>query len=155
MYNTIISDLGLGDYTLFTMLGYIVTAVFTLRKILIKYVKNIDVLEYITLGIMYIIALAQYSNEIDGILFGFLIVAIIIFSYLKKYGALFMVSIFAILVNIFVLTRKFWFSIPWWAYLLTIGAILIGFAIKNEVSDKKNAINAVAMLKKIKDRVEK
>ncbi len=155
LYNSIISDLGLETYTLFSMLGYVLMAIFTLRTILNKYIDDIDALEYIVFGLIYMIALLQYNNESDGMLFGILLVAVVIISYINKYGALFMVSIFAILVNIFALTREFWFSVPWWVYLLTIGTILIGFAIKNERSDKKNEINAIDLLKSIKDRIEK
>lgn len=155
LYNSIISDLELETYTLFSMLGYVIVAILTLRKILIKYINNLDVWEYIVFGFIYLIALSEYNNEFDGMLFGILLVAVVITSYINKYGALFMVSIFAILVNIFVLTREFWFSIPWWVYLLTIGTILIGFAIKNEMSDKKSEKNAINLLKNIKDRIEK
>ena len=52
---------------------------------------------------------------------------------MKKYGAIFIVSILAILVNAILLTREFWLSIPWWIYLLLVGGILIGFAIKNNM----------------------
>lgn len=154
LYNSIILDLELEIYTLFSMLGYVIIAILTLRTILTKYIDNVDIFEYIVFGFLYIIALSQYKNEPDGMLFGLLIIVIVITSYIKKYGALFMVSVFAILVNVFVLTREFWFSIPWWVYLLTIGTILIGFAIKNEVSEKKSGINAIGLIKAIKDKIE-
>lgn len=99
-------------------------------------------------------ALVSYSGELDGMLFGVLILIIIFASYIKKCGALFMISIFAILVNIFVLTRQFWFSIPWWVYLLVIGAALIGFAIRNEVTEKKQNLNIGAALKNLKDKID-
>lgn len=154
LYNSIISELGLETYTLFSMLGYVLIAILTFTTILIKYMENIDIWEYIVFGYIYLMALSQYNNESDGMLFGVLLVTIVIASYIKKYGALFMVSIFAILVNIFALTREFWFSVPWWVYLLTIGTILIGFAIKNEISDKKREINAIDLLKSIKEKIE-
>ena len=154
LYNSIILELGLETYTLFSMLGYVLVTMLTLRTILIKYMGNVDAWEYIIFGFLYFIALMRYSNESDGMLFGILLVAIVFISYIKKYGALFMVSIFAILVNIFALTREFWFSVPWWGYLLAIGTILIGFAIRNEVSDKKSEIKPIDVLKSIKDRIE-
>lgn len=155
LYNSIIAELKLETYTLFAMLGYLIITVLTLKTILIKYLGNTDILDYILLGFIYIISLLQYNNEMDGMLVTFLIVIMVIVSYIKKYGAIFMVSIFAILLNTFALTREFWFSVPWWAYLLTIGAVLIGFAIKNEISDKKTEINALNLLKRIKERVDK
>lgn len=155
LYESMILDLGLEVYTLFYMLGKVVTAILIIRTIFSKYMSKVDTWEYIIFGFIYLTALSQYADELDGMLFGILIVAIVIISYIKKYGALFMVSIFAILVNIFALTREFWFSIPWWIYLLSVGAVLISFAIKNEVSDKKTEINARTVLKNIKDKVER
>ena len=155
LYNSIIKDLEMDTYTLFSMLGYITVAILTLRTIIINHIENIDILEYIVFGFLYITALMSYNNEQDGMLFGILLVTIVIISYLKKYGALFMISTFAILVNIFALTRRLWFSVPWWAYLLVIGSILIGFAIRNEITEKKNQASAVEWLKSIKDKVEK
>lgn len=153
LYNTIIHDINIDSYTVINMLGYIVLSIALLRTILNKYVTNINVFEYITYAVLYIIAICQYNNELNGILFGVLLLLIVTISYLKKYGSLFLVSIFAILVNVFILTRKFWFSIPWWGYLLVIGIILISFAIRNEANDKKN-VNAIDVLKKIKDKIE-
>ena len=155
LYNSIISEFELKAYTLFSMLGYVIVAILTLRKILIKYIENIDVFEYLVFGFIYFCALLQYNNEFDGILFGILLATIVIMSYINKYGALFMVSIFAILVNVFILTREFWFSVPWWLYLLAVGIVLIGFAIRNEISDKKSKMNVINILKDIKDKIEK
>ena len=66
-----------------------------------------------------------------------------------------MASIIAILVNGFALTRQFWFSIPWWIYLLIVGGSLVGFAIKNEANENKQKITVGSVLKKIKDTAEK
>lgn len=153
LYNTIINDINIASYTVINMLGYIVLSITLLRTILNKYITGINIFEYITYSILYIIAICQYNNELDGILFGALLLLIVMISYLKKYSSLFLVSIFSILVNVFILTRKFWFSIPWWGYLLAIGIVLISFAIRNEANDKKN-INAMDVLKKIKDKIE-
>ena len=98
------------------------------------------------------LAIASYSGETDGILFVLLIVGLVILSYIKKYGCLFLVSIGSILLNVFLLTREFWFSIPWWVYLLGIGSILIIFAIRNEAKEEK--VNLGTIIKKIKDKVE-
>lgn len=153
LYNTTINYININSYTVINMLGYMLFSVIGLKTILNKYIEDINVIECITYITIYIVAITQYNNEIDGILFGALLMFIIMISYFKKYGILFLVSIFALLVNIFVLTRKFWFSIPWWGYLLGVGIILISFAIRNEANDKRN-INAIDTLKKIKDKIE-
>ena len=86
-------------------------------------------------------------------IFGLLLIAIIFASYIKGYGAIFITSIIAILVNILLLTRTFWFSIPWWIYLLAIGSILISFAIRNEVSENKK-IDGKNLIKNIKEKID-
>ena len=106
------------------------------------------------IALIYIIAIFSYSGEFDGMIFGILIVFMLMLSYINKYGTLFLVSIAAILLNVFLLTRKFWFSIPWWIYLLVIGSVLITFAIKNEADEKKNKFKIADSLKKIKDKIE-
>lgn len=157
LYNSIICELNLEIFTFLDMLGYIMVAILTIRTIMVKYTKNekdLDNYEYIILGLLYLISLFKYTNETDGMLFGCLIVVIIMVSYIKKYGALCMISIFALIVNMLILTREFWFSVPWWAYLLTIGSVLIGFAVKNEISEKKSEINAFNIFKKLKEKIE-
>ena len=71
-------------------------------------------------------------------IFGFMLVCIIIVSYMKKYGPIFFTSTIAVIVNVFLLTREFWFSVPWWIYMLLIGSTLIVFAVKNELNENKN-----------------
>lgn len=155
LYNSIMSDLELTDYTALSMLGYILLAIFTIKTILVKYHKNVDILEYITFGLLYVIAFFKYSNEVDGMLFVGLLIAIVVISYIKKYGVLFIVTILAILANVFMLTRQFWFSVPWWIYLSVIGAIFIAFAIKNEANEKKREIKVLDFFKNIKEKIEK
>ena len=157
LYNELAYDLDLTEYTAFSMLGYIAFAIGVIRTILNNYLKgeDIDVLEALTFACMYIFAINLYTSENDGMLFGILIVAILIVSYIKKYGMLFLTSTGAILLNVFLLTRAFWFSIPWWVYLLIIGSVLITFAVKNEANEKKDKISIGNALKKLKDNIEK
>lgn len=155
LYYMVANDLRLEKYTLFSMMGIIIFAIMVIRTIIARYVKSVDKYEYITFIVLYFIALASYTNEQDGMLFILLVVGIIFISYIKKYGALFVTSILAILVNAFFLTRKFWFSVPWWVYLLVIGATLISFAIRNEANENKEKTNIGTVIKSIKDACEK
>ena len=77
-----------------------------------------------------------------------------IISYIKKMGPIFFTTIIAIIVNVFLLTREFWFSIPWWAYMLVIGSGLIIFAIKNELSENKQRELLKKKLKAIKEYID-
>jgi hypothetical protein len=154
LYYSIVTDLKLLDLTLFKLLGIIICGMYVIKAILSKYEKENNVLEYTFWTFAYLYALVNYTNSKDGIIFSILILAVIFLSYYKKYGATFLAGIIAILVNAFALTRKFWFSIPWWIYLLVIGSALVGFAIKNEANEKKEKITIGSVLKGIKDKVE-
>ena len=69
-----------------------------------------------------------------------LLVILTIISYLYKLGPTFIVSIIFILINVILLTRNFWLSIPWYLYILLIGSILIAFAVNNELKSKKDKV---------------
>lgn len=69
-----------------------------------------------------------------------LLVILTIISYLYKLGPTFIVSIIFILINVILLTRNFWLSIPWYLYILLIGSILIAFAVNNELNSKKDKV---------------
>lgn len=153
LYYSICEDLKLNEYTIFNFLGCIVAGFTIIKKILKNYVADTDVFEYVFWAIIYVGALASYTNSIDGIIFSLLIVGIIFLSYYKKYGATFLASILAIILNGIALTRVFWLSIPWWIYLLIVGGTLIGFAIKNEANENKLSLKKV--LKNIKENCEK
>ena len=100
-------------------------------------------------------SITSYLDEKDGMIFILFVVGILIYSYIQKYGILFVVSSINILLNAILLTREFWTSIPWWIYLLLIGSRLIAFAIKNESDDKKDKLNVGNIVKNIRDKVEK
>lgn len=155
LFNTIINKTGMDSYTAVSMLGYVILSIVLLRTILNKYIKDSYILEYIIFSSIYLVAITMYKSELDAMLFVLFIVLIMIFSYCKKYSEMFIISGFAILANILLLTRKFWFSIPWWVYLLVIGTILILFGIRNEVVEKDKKIRLLKLITNIKDRIEK
>lgn len=155
LYNTILEILEIGPYTAFSMIGFTVFAVACSKTILKKYIKEIDIVEYIAFSIIYLMALSMYVNEKDGMIYVFALVCLVAYSYMKKYGVLFIVTILAIIVNALALTREFWFSIPWWMYLLVIGVTLIIFAMKNESDTNKEKLTVGMLLKKVKDNIEK
>ena len=88
----------------------------------------------------------------DGLLYVVLLVALVIISYVNKYGPTFITSLVFIVLNVFLLTREFWFNIPWWLYILALGGILVGFAINNEARDKQN--NTKEKVKELKDYLD-
>ena len=155
LYRDLLWEFGLEELACTEAIGIVILAIALLKDIIKKYVKDLDTLEYFIFSIIYLYAIGLYTSEADGIVFVLFVVALVMYSYMKKYGAIFIVSIMAILLNAILLTREFWLSIPWWIYLLLVGGILIGFAIKNESDDKKEKINVGNVIKNLKDKIEK
>lgn len=155
VYIRFLDEFNLNEYMSFYMIGVTISAIVYLKTIIFKYIKDTDGIEYLVLSIIYLWALITYSNEKDGMIYVVALVGLLIFSYNQKYGAVFIVTALAIIVNALALTRAFWFSIPWWIYLLLIGSILIAFAMKNESDSNKGKLGVGKFIKKIKDNVEK
>ena len=154
IYNTAVVDLGLDSVTVIAALGTIVVAAVSFRTIVNKYIPNSEILEYVVFTFLYLIAFSNYANEADGMLFGILMIAILFLSYMFKSGAIFMVTIIGLIVNVLLLTREFWFAVPWWAYLLSIGVVLITFAVRNEIGSKNGKISITGFYQDIKNRID-
>lgn len=86
----------------------------------------------------------------DGIIYVMFLTLLVIISYIYKLGPIFLICLIFILLNVFILTKTFWFSIPWWLYILLVGSILVGFAIYNEIREKKDN-NVKNKIKNIKN----
>lgn len=139
LYNMIfINDLNLNNITILTVGSYLILLIATTRTILKKYNDSYKVIEYISSTIINLIAISTYTSEMDGIIYVIFLTILVIISYIYKYGPIFLVCLISILLNVFILTRTFWFSIPWWIYILLIGSTLVGFAIYNEIKEKKD-----------------
>ena len=148
-YNMLISDLKIDEYALFSKGYYLLLTLLFTRTIIKKDNKSDDykILEYFFFIAINIITIGSYTSEFDGILFVSLLVLITIGSYIFKFGPAFICSIVFIIINVLLLTRAFWLSIPWWIYILIIGSILIAFAIRNELNENNK--------KGIKKKIEK
>ena len=143
LYNVAIGDIiekviFMKYITAFNYLGYLAFGILIIRDIIKKYLKDeYKIFEYILCSFIYYFAIINYTSEFDGIIFVAILFVLTIISYIKKLGPLFFTTIIAIVINIFLLTREFWFNIPWWVYMLVIGTGLITFAVKNELSENK------------------
>lgn len=155
LYTSLIGEFDMDNMYCWYGIGITVLAVMFFKTILTKYVAYMDNLEYITYTLIYIFSIFSYVSEVDGIIFVLFIVGLVMYSYIKKYGTLFIISIFAIIGNAILLTREFWLSVPWWIYLLLVGGLLIGFAVKNESDEKNQKINVGNVIKNLKDKIEK
>ena len=139
LYGIIIMDLGIDSITLFDLGSFIVFYVICSRDIIAKHTNSYKIFEYIVLIILNFAAIGSFIDEADGMLFVGLLLVLCILGYIKKWGPIFITSLIFILINMIILTRMFWLSIPWWVYLLLVGSILIGFAIRNEMVEKKDS----------------
>ena len=146
----IIFDLHLNEITLIHYLPYIIYVPFITRTTIMKYTNSYKIFEYIGYFMINFVAFFNYTSEMDGILFVFLLTLVVIVSYIIKIGPIFIVSLVTILINVFLLTRNFWLSLPWWLYILVVGAILVGFAVYNELNEKKNN----SFISKIRNRLD-
>ncbi len=149
IYNNILYELKLLDIVVLQMLGYISLLFLATRTIVKPQNSNLESkLEWVISSILYVIAIGMYKDELDGILFVTLLILIMIIGYKKKIGSAFFTSLIFIIINAFLLTRTFWFSLPWWLYLLVIGFILIIFATNNELQKDMKEKKLIKLWKK-------
>ncbi len=110
---------------------------FVIKSILSKYMASTKTLEYILCAMLYFSAFSLYTSSLDTLSFICSLALVIMVAYSLKLGPLFLSSILAVILNIFYITAEFWLSIPWWIYLIAIGATLLTFAMKNELKQNK------------------
>ena len=145
----LIKDLYLESSTMINIGIYILWVPLITRLIIRKYsTEACKIIEYIANIIINMWAFFSYTSEYDGLLFVLLLVMVVIVSYCVKFGPVFLVSICSIIINVLILTREFWLTIPWWIYVLLIGIILISFAVYNEINANKKKVNVIKELSK-------
>ena len=154
LYNTIMADLNVEMVTI-ASLGYIVIlglfskdVVYNIEPALAKWTQYIGYL------IIFFSISNSLINEFDTMLYMGLLILMIIVTYKMKIGPIFLCSVLAELGMAFKVTREFWANIPWWIYLLTGGAILISFAVKNEASEKKDESKIKSKLKQMRQDLD-
>ena len=118
-----------------------------------------DITSTVEMGVLIIAAfiLCQDlpgANQLsEGLILGVLSLASIIGGMQFKRKSFFFVGSGALIFNMFVQTRDFWGSLPWWVYLLAAGMILIGTASLHEMQKNKKIIkiDKQALLDKFKN----
>jgi 4-hydroxybenzoate polyprenyltransferase len=87
---------------------------------------------------MRLLAEAVYTGHLGDALFvGAIALVITAVSALLRNKRWFLLGGISLLAIVFYLTRAFWESLPWWAYLLLAGATLTGIAIYHEAKKNK------------------
>lgn len=75
---------------------------------------------------------AGLNNTMNSIIYGILAIISIIAGMQYKLRCYFFTGIAALIINVLIQTREYFRSLPWWAYLIISGFVLIGFASYNE-----------------------
>ena len=154
LYNTTINDLGVEMATILA-LGYIVVLGLISRDVVYEIDEGLSkAVQYIGYFIIYSYIAGNYINSSDALLFMGLLIGLIIFTYSKKFGPIFLCSVLAEIGMAFIVTKEFWMSIPWWIYLLVIGGTLLSFAVRNEVKEKTEGNKLKDTIKKLSDKLD-
>lgn len=150
LYEFIVIDLKIWDKVLMFLIGFLAYTYAVSRIIFGKQ----KIVEYIVTAILYLVALGVYKSMTDAMIFTSLLVLFVILGYQKKIGPLFLTSLCFVVINAYQLTEEFWKQIPWWIYLVSVGGILLVFAIHNEAEENKNQAKLKSAIQKMKENVD-
>ena len=153
-YTELLFIMGLDDVIFFALLGLLGAFSYLSRNVINKYIQDVKVLEYIVIAILYLGFIGEATELSDAISIILVQVLFMIISYYKKYGAQFVGNTAMLIVSGIYLTKGFWALIPWWLYLLGIGSVLIGTAVRNEAKEKTEKINVGKIIDNVIDKIE-
>lgn len=89
----------------------------------------------------------------DAIILGTLSLLSIIGGFYFRYKSYFFIGIGVLLLNVLLQTRPFWGNMPWWAYLLIAGTVLITAASLYEMQKQKSGSNILLYFKDWKNKM--
>src|SRR5690625_4450842 len=99
------------------------------------------------------------STIYDALLLGILSLVSMRAGFILQMKLFFFVGFGVLLLNVFLQTRMYWGNLPWWAYLLNAGTILITVASYNEWQKQKTTDGKETLLsifkKKVIDKLKK
>ncbi|PLR95221.1 hypothetical protein [Bacillus sp. T33-2] len=93
------------------------------------------------------------STVYDALILGSLSLISMLAGMWLRVKSYFFVGAGVLLLNVILQTRPFWGNMPWWAYLLVAGSILIIVASFNEWNKQKTAKGDVTFLVRIRDKI--
>lgn len=138
------------------VLPWIIFVVF-LKKIINQQHKAI--MNYVEWAVLVIIALilvqdAMVSDTVyEAVILGGLALISLLFGMFNQRKSFFFVGTGVLLLNVLLQTRSYWGNLPWWAYLLIAGSILIGVASYNEWHKQKVSDGKETLVSKFNKRV--
>ncbi len=141
-----------------TVLPWVLVVVFLSKKLWTDRQNLMRKIEYGVLSVVSLILIGDalvHSNAYEGIILGALSLASIIGGMQFKKKSFFFIGLGTLALNILITTRDYWGNMPWWAYLLGAGLVLIAVASLNEIEKnggkKKMKYNKEVLLNKFKD----
>ena len=138
------------------VLPWIVLAVF-LKKITGQ--KHRDIANYIQWAVLVIVSLLLIQDGLasstiyDALILGTLSLISMLAGMYYQMKSFFFVGAGVLLLNVFLQTRPYWGRLPWWAYLLIAGSILIAVASYHEWQKQKVAENKKTIMATFKEKV--
>ncbi|MGG7619276.1 hypothetical protein [Bacillus coreaensis] len=95
----------------------------------------------------------QSNTVYDAIIVGTLSLLSILAGTILRIKSYFFVGSGVLLLNVFLQTRPYWGNLPWWAYLLLAGSLLISVASYNEWNKQKRSKGETPKLEEIRRKV--
>ncbi len=147
----------ISGYRLEYYLFIVALSLFVLDKCIWKFEKVISsdiwiIYHILSFALLFIKALTS-NLIVNTIIFGMIMFITLLVSFIiKKYYHFVITVVYMILTALYV-TRDFWLSIAWWAYLLVVGILLIVFATKNEQLKKDNK-SFIILLKELNEKLK-
>lgn len=95
------------------------------------------------------------STIYDALILGSLSLVSLLVGVFLRIKSYFFVGSGVLLLNVFLQTRPYWGNLPWWAYLLIAGSILISVASYNEWQKQKHVKGEKTALASLKEKLIK
>lgn len=138
------------------VLPWVVLAIF-LKKVSDQ--KHQAIINYIQWAVLVIVSLLLIQDGLasstiyDALILGSLSLIAMLAGMFYQMKSFFFVGSGVLLLNVFLQTRSYWGNLPWWAYLLIAGSILIAVASYHEWHKQKSADNQETMITIFKEKV--
>ncbi|MBU8878696.1 hypothetical protein BGM26_06790 [Bacillus sp. FJAT-29790] len=123
-----------------------------------KFSKVTGLIQWAILVIVSLVLIADSlasSTVYDALILGTLALISMLAGMLFRVKSYFFVGSGVLLLNVLLQTRPYWGNLPWWAYLLIAGSILIAVASYNEWHKQKTAKGEKTIISGIKQNVIK
>ncbi|WP_010531893.1 hypothetical protein [Lentibacillus jeotgali] len=138
------------------VLPWVAAVIFLKRISAGKYNRLVNYMQWAVLVIVSLLLIQDgmaSSTIYDALIVGGLSLASMLGGMAYQRKAFFFVGAGVLLLNVFLQTRPYWGNLPWWAYLLITGSILIAVASYNEWHKQKTADGRTTLASKFYQKV--